>query len=347
MKKAIVFAALTMMSASAFASKARQAALNNAVSTNDDIQEAFINPAKIFNVGDLLTVEFGTQAEGGFIRSSGDTKYGIYFGNRSPAFKTLIDAANAAPFNAGLLQEQNPLEVFYGMGTAGNAWALSFKYASAEDKIAPTRKVNVMALRGGYNTEAFEVYANLGLAGKSEKDTVGTAQNDMTVRVGGEYFLGDSTIFADVTTGSGKVTPTGGNDTKISKMDYTLGVESKIKGDQAHVFYGAKVVSTETKTGDNGKETSMKLPVYAGLEADAASWLVLRGFVQQSVLLNSAKTVGATGTTTAENSGMDDASAGFGAGVKFGKLMVDGSLGTTGTLNTGSLLANMSLNYMF
>lgn len=352
MTKALVLAAVTMMSTSAFASKARVAALNNAVTIADDVQEVFRNPAEMFGFGDMLTVEYGGTPEGGFFRSNGDTKYGIYFGNRSASFNNAITAANTGAGLTGanaLLTEQNPFELFYGSKMGDSAWAVSLKYSQAEDKVAPGRKVGTMGLRAGYNTDAFEVYASLGLGGKSEVTNVVTAQSDMSVRVGGEYFIGDSIAFVDVQQSSGKVTPAGGADSKASSMGWTLGYESKIRSETAHFFYGVKLASTETKA-DPAKETTMKLPLYAGVEADAASWLALRGFVQQSVLLNTAKDdPGTGGAATADNSGLNDTSAGLGASLKFGKVWIDGTLSaaTTGTLNTDTLLATTSLNYWF
>ncbi|MBX3018209.1 MAG: hypothetical protein KF767_09995 [Bdellovibrionaceae bacterium] len=324
------------------------AALGESVTIADDVQEVFRNPAEMFGFGDLLTIEYGGQAEGGFFRSSGDTKYGIYFGNRSASFNAGIDAFNnTTPAPAvTLLNEQNPFEVFYGSKMGDSAWALSFKYSNAADKATPNRKVNTMGLRAGYNTDAFEVYAALGLAGKSEIDGVVTAQSDLSVRIGGEYFIGDSIAFVDIQQNSGKVTPNGGADAKASTMNWTIGYESKVRSETAHFFYGAKLASTEAKQ-DPAKQTSMKLPLYAGVEADAASWLAVRGFIQQSVLLNSSKND--NGTTSVDTEGLNDTATGLGASLKFGKVWIDGTLSANGTgnLNTDNLLATTSLNYWF
>lgn len=363
MTKALVLAAVTMMSTSAFASKARMTALNNAVTVSDDVQEVFRNPAEMFGFGDLLTIEYAAapDAEGGFFRSSGDTKYGVYFGNRSATFRDLVNAYNAPTPPAAvpatlLLQEQNPFEVFYGSKMGDSAWALSFKYSNGQDKDLKA-KVNTMGLRAGYNTDAFEVYAGLGLAGKSELENTATITSDMSIRIGGEYFMGDSIAFADVQTSGGKLAITGLNDDgKATRMQWTLGYETKVRSEVAHFFYGAKLTSTELKTTPPGpgantaKTTSMALPLYAGVEADATSWLSLRGFVQQSVLINTTKTEpGGGAAATTDHDGLDDTATGLGASLKFGKLSIDGTLSAnnSGTLNTDNLLATTSLNYWF
>lgn len=357
MKKALVFAALTMMSASAFASKARVAALNNAVTIADDVQEVFRNPAEMFGFGDILTIEYGGTAEGGFFRSSDDTKYGIYFGNRSDSFATLIGAYNGAtpaPATA-LLGEQNPFEIFYGQKAGDSAWAVSFKYSNGQDK-ASKLKTNTMGLRAGYNTDAFEVYAALGLSGKAEHENTATATSDMSIRVGGEYFIGDSIAYADVQTSGGKLAINGINeDGKATRMEWTLGYETKVRSEVAHFFYGAKLTSVERKVtppgpgANDSKTTSMKLPLYAGVEADAASWLALRGFVQQSVLINTSKTdPGGGAPANPDSDGLDDINVGLGGSLKFGKVWIDGSLGAAnGTLDSTNLMGNVSLNYWF
>ncbi len=351
MKKALLFAALTMMSTSAFASKARVAALGTAVTTADDVQEVFRNPAEMFGFGDMLTIEYAASpnAEGGFFRSHGDTKYGVYFGNRSASFATLVGAANTQAPGLAALGEQNPLELFYGQKAGDSAWGLSFKYSNGNDKAAK-KKVNTMGLRAGYNTDAFEAYASLGLAGKSERENVATITSDLSIRIGGEYFMGDSIVYADVQQSGGKLAPAGGGaETKATSMEYTVGYETKIRSEAAHFYYGANIRSTEQKPGD-AKNTSMKLPIYAGVEADAASWLALRGFVQQSFMINTAKEdPGGGGAATVDSDGLNDLSTGLGASLKFGKLSLDGTLSAnnTGTLNTDTLLATTSLNYFF
>lgn len=345
MKKAIVFAALTLLSASAFASKARVAAMGTAVTAADDVQEVFRNPAEMFGFGDMLTIEYrgGSAAnEGGFFRSNGDTKYGIYFGHRSVLF-------NAMAAGAGILGEQNPFEVFYGSKMGDAAWAISFFYSNGNDKVAKN-KVNSMGLRAGYNTDAFEVYANLGLAAKSEVDAGNVVSGDGGVTLGGEYFMGDSIVYAELSTGGVKVGPSGA-EVKTTAQLITVGYETKVKGEGSHFYYGVRLENSEQKT-DPSKTTSMKLPLYAGVEADAASWLALRGYIQQSVLLNASKVdPGGGAAATTDTDGLNDNAVGAGASLKFGKLSLDGTLSVHaaggGTLNTDTLLASTSLNYWF
>lgn len=346
MKKALVIVALTFASASAFASKARVAALGGSMTKTDDVQDTFTNPAKMHGFGDMFTVEFGGNEEGGIFRSNGDAKWGVYFGHRSTNFANLL--TNAGTTGGALLAEQNPVEVFYGQKGGDMRWGASFVYSNAEDK-ATNAKTNTMGLRLGAATDVWEAFANIGLAGKA---TIGSpetnrAANDMGVLIGGQYAAGDVLYYGSYDMSGGKATLA---DIKATANVVTVGAETKMKGDASHFFYGLKYVMSETKaeTTPASKIASSKLPLYAGVEADAASWLVLRASLQQSILVNSNKTE-AGGVTTVDNSGLNDTQANLGAGFKFGKLWIDGALaaGTTGNLDAGAgnFMTTTSLNY--
>lgn len=359
MKKILLLVALTAMSVTANASKARQAALGGARTVTRDVQDTFTNPANMFAFGDQLSIEFDTaaadSAEGGIFRSNGDTKYGIYYGHRSPGFAEVISAANnpTGTLNTGtFLTEQNPIELFYGSKAGDMKWGASFIYSAAEDK-SPTasgKKTNTMGIRAGAVTDVWEAYINFGLAANADS-AAGAAKikQDLGLVLGGQYAAGEVLYYGMYDTRSGKLTTT--SDVKASKNTITLGAESKLKGDTAHFFYGAKYVTVTSKPDDTtgAKVETSDLPLYAGVEAEAASWLVLRASLSQSFLINSSKTSSNAGTT-AENTGFNDTTAALGAGLKFGKLMVDGTLqaGNTGNLDTAAgMIANASLNYTF
>jgi hypothetical protein len=112
-----------------------------------------------------------------------------------------------------------------------------------------------------------------------------------------------------------------------------------------------KVTSTvdKDKTPDNKTETTA-LPVFAGIEADATSWMVLRASVQQNFILGSKKvtTAGAGGDADTIT---NNTTVAAGAGLKFGKLLLDGTLeaanSTTAAVNGNAFLANAALTYMF
>lgn len=378
MKKALLIAAVAMMSASAHASKARKAALGasgniampatnlatdgvsqiGATTVATDMQDVFDNPAKMFDFGDALTIEYGTAltgTEGGVFRSAGDMKYGVYFGHKAPLMN-VVAAALTAGGGTGTMTEQNPVEVFFGMKGGSVTWAASLIYSDFKDNNATGTagsKVTNEGLRLGATADNWKAYIQSGIANSAELANGTKAKVDSGIRVGGEYMINSVDVYADYQTASGKLSAAA--DTKMSGSLLTIGAEEKIKGDAAHFFYGAKYLSFEQKLGDNNKATTSKLPIYAGIELDAASWLTLRGSVAQSLLVNSVKVNDlATGATTTDTSNANDMAVGFGAGIKLGKATIDGTLtAANGKFSladnggTGGFLTNVSMTYNF
>ncbi len=345
MKKTLLFVALTLLSASAFASKARVAVVGVSNSKADDVQDVFVNPAKMFGFSDMLTIEYGAAGneEGGIFRSHGDAKYGVYLGHKSPGFARLTTIANTA--GLGLLTEQNPFELFYGQKNGDMRYAASLVYSNAENK-TNNRKTSTTGIRLGAATDVWEAYLGLGLMGEAKNSgtPATSAKNDMSVLVGGQYAVSDLLYYGSVDQSSGKIN-NGTTDTKLTYSLITVGVESKTKGDASHFFYGLKynMLSTKAASTPEEKTTTSNLPLYAGIEADAATWLVLRGSVQQSVLINNNKVEGAT---PSETSGLNDTTAALGAGFKFGKMFIDTSLAAGGgTMSSVDFGTQASLNY--
>ena len=96
-------------------------------------------------------------------------------------------------------------------------------------------------------------------------------------------------------------------------------------------------------------EVKPSFPLTLGFEADATSWLVLRGSVSQNVLINKTETKGVSKGTQANQTSVN-----AGATLNFGKLKVDGSIGNaagtgnqTGVLKTDDLLTRVGVHYWF
>ena len=97
--------------------------------------------------------------------------------------------------------------------------------------------------------------------------------------------------------------------------------------------------------------TTMQLPFVIGLEADAASWLTLRGSVTQTVLINDEKTTNGPTTVSDLSPGANNTNFSAGAGLKFASVTLDGTLfkavGGSQTVNSANLLAQVGLTYNF
>ena len=115
----------------------------------------------------------------------------------------------------------------------------------------------------------------------------------------------------------------------------------------------------ETKTTTSTTtETYTRLPVTIGFETQATSWLALRASISQNVIINDyEKEVTGSAKTEKTNDNTTDINAG--ASLTFGKLMVDGVIGTTGqsraatakdeggVLSTDNLMTRVAVSYKF
>lgn len=370
MKKLLVIA-VALASVNAFATRARVAALGNSPHLVDT-QTVYDNPAYMFFVGgDYLTIETGRTAattlsngaEGMVVRSFGDAKFGLSLGHDSDVAMSQRDAVSALFPTRTHYYQQNPIELSYGMKTGDMAWAGTFVYSNYKSKVAPNEKEDTMGLRGGLRMGALDAKVGLGLANNYQNDTDGKFKGTLSASVGAGYQM-DNLYFSGffrqsafkVEAGNAAVggAPAG---TELAKVDYNkieANVTSSHKKDGSEFFYGAGLVNETTKNsvGDR-KSTALTLPIWMGLEVDAASWAVLRGSVSQTVLINDQKTEAASVTSIEYSPGPNNTVVNVGAGLKFNKITVDGSLeglsGGTATqqLNGNTLLGSVGMTYMF
>ncbi|NUN04469.1 MAG: hypothetical protein HUU57_01795 [Bdellovibrio sp.] len=354
MKNLLLVAALTVAAAPAMASKARLSALGNSAQLVD-VQNTFEKPYQMHSVGELVTMEWGTSgdgaanrphAEGGFIKAHGESVYGVYFGRKSTDFNTAISLANTG-FGSTLLEEQNPINLMYGMKSGDLAWGATLKYSNGKNDTGD-KKVSSAGFSAGVTNGTWDANLVVGLAGKSEQTAV-TVENKSNIKIGGGYKLTDAQyVYADFKTAKveGDTTATPALDSTVEKTIINVGfVNTVVKNDDVNFFYGVAYGSDKTKDGDEVQA----LPVWMGIEANATSWMVLRASVKQSVLINETK------TAAGAKSDLDSVTFNAGAGLKLGKGMLDANFGTAnkGQLNFGNgaagqeFLTNVAYTYMF
>lgn len=367
-KSALVIAGLALVSTNAFASKARLEALsaNNGAAGLyvSDKGNLFRNAATINTHKNFVVTEWGTKgtatgdddkvsprAEGGFFKDAGSLAYGLYFGNDGED-----NSRNDAGIPTSFLRQDNALDLFIG-GDAGLQWGARLHYANSKDE--PTggikRKNTAFGLGLGVVMGAAEGYANVDISDKSEGNSAagGLAGDQYKAKpsftVGGSYEWSGYTFFAefsnakaDMTLGTAKATA------KDTEIRVGAGRIWEINP-TARVLADASIVSSTEKEeagGTTDKTKNLLLPVTFGFEADATSWLTLRGSVGQNVILNNKKVEG-TGAGKSTNANTTTVNAG--ATLNFGKLAVDGAIGTTkaGSLNTDELLSRVGVTYNF
>ena len=365
-RNVLVIAGLAVLSTNAFASKARVQALGQSSVRGSeyisDSRNVFRNPAALNETKNYLVTEWGTaansdsnsapRAEGGFFRETGSFNYGLYLGNDGER-----NSATRVTTN-GFLAQDNALDLFLA-GDVGLKWGARVHYANAKDEQAAVSKKNsAFGLGLGVVAGAAEGYVNVDL---SDKSTGGAAAADEwklkpSYLIGGSYTLTDYTVFAsyEASKFDSKVSAVTST-TKDSEIVVGVGRTLEINP-TARIFTDASVhIATNEVTA--GKTKTNTLPVTFGLEADATSWLVLRGSVSQKVLINSEKNAAGK-----KRSLPNTTSVAAGATLNFGKLKVDGLVGTTegdraaatvtgntnkGVLATDNLLTKVAVSYWF
>jgi hypothetical protein len=369
MKKLLTLA-IVLASTSAFATRARLQALGNAPHI-DDTASVYVNPADIFVVGDSATIETGSQdlvegtdaanegAEALVIRSAGNAKWAFSLGHddagiyarRSAAFSGTVDVA----------AQQNPFELTYGMKNGDMAWAGTLVYSNFNNKLTEVKETST-ALRFGANTSSWDASVDLGLVDKWES---GTTVNDEykgksnVVARGGYWASSDLYAHATVAMYGYEVTDSNTVTKEVKQQIINIGAINTMKNDGNEFFWGAGLESSSSKdskaTGTTTeKTTALYLPFIIGLEANAASWLTLRGSIEQNVMIQDDKTTAANGTTNSETApGTNSTTFAAGAGLKLGKLSLDGTIlkdaaGTNSQkLNGNELLSQVGMTYTF
>jgi hypothetical protein len=161
-----------------------------------------------------------------------------------------------------------------------------------------------------------------------------------------------------LTYNDGKVSAESAGTTTDAKSTYTeLGVANVTDIDPVNKFFWSVsyvMLSEDTGAAGSTKTDSTMLPLTIGVEAEAASWLTLRGSVKQSVLISTVK------ATETDSHPKNETTVAAGVGLKLNKFMLDGALenlvseGAEGTananagkLNANALLSTVSLTYNF
>lgn len=349
----LVLAAVALATTPAFASKARLNALQSA-NHFSDTRDMLTRPDQAMAHAEFATLELGTKgaastpnAEGGFVRKMGDSAaLGAYLGNYSGLASSSL-ALVTTPYAI-----QNPLNLVYANKMGDMSWGLGLQYAAAEDKVAK-KKSSVMGLTASATSNAgWNAEIGLGLTGESSNTTTDVkAEQSSPLSISGGYAMDSLYIYGGYSMLGAKSKTAGTTTANVEQSTMSVGVINHTSKDGAHFFYGVEYNSTvkKDKEGTQAKTETSKLPVIVGIEADAASWLVLRGSIKQSVLMASTKTSDTTGTTS-EKSLEDDTTIGGGIGIKLGKFIVDGTFTSAGTGKLGSdanFISEVGMTYKF
>ena len=349
--------AIALISVNAFATRARMQALGGSPHLLDP-QGIYYVPQFIMAIqGDFVTLESGatdsgtasTDAQGMLVRTMGDAKMGLSLGNHSIS-RTFVTATTTTT------NQQNPIEFTYGSNSGNVIWAGTLVYSNFQNKTVglaagALQKESSMAARFGAMNGVWGGVVQLGFTdtatlGNDEKYTGAPA-----VSVLGLHWVDSMMFLAYAGTSGAKVeNATGTQLSKFANTTVKLGVTNSHKKDGNELFYNAILTQSTTTISSTPdlKNTSLTLPITIGLEVDASSWLTLRGSVMQTTLINNTKNEAPASETAPGGSSTTFAA---GAGLKFNKIIVDGTLlagaGDAQKLNSSSLLGQVGMTYSF
>lgn len=365
---------ITIISVNAFASKARVQALSNSLHLIDS-QTIYKNPLDLLGLENFVSAEMGLTAATSLVDGAeAMISYG-FKENQRLAFsvghqdesvtdaRIFINTLTTANFELA----QNPLYVFYSIEDSLTSYAMGISYSGKSDKVTGLKEssasLSAGAEMGNLQISSLYTFVNSAeaLAGK-KLDASGYWQTTLS------YLLESTTVeFKYITSRAKMSTELGAlkNDNELHvKNVITLGLADLSSRDGSDFFWGAEVVSTSINckinlsSGCNKNFTRTVLPAWFGVETEVSDWLIFRGAVKQSFLINITKdefgypasiVSGATGVTSNIASGENDTMISSGLGFKFKNLIFDGTLASSSTqkFDLTNFLSQASLTYLF
>ncbi|MBT7610218.1 MAG: hypothetical protein HN576_10705 [Bacteriovoracaceae bacterium] len=337
-----------------------------------------------------LTVSAAPKAQAGFLRKSGKYVYGVNLGNES---NTGVLLRMAAEGTAGeLLQADNVVDVFIGSDTGSMKWGWNLLYTNSklENSGTPTndKEEKNMATRLGMIMGDTEAFANVSLGGESKTKATNPTEFDgsLGLHLGGAYNMGANKLVASYKSlkwdqKSNAFTSNLAVAGKYSEIVVGYG-NTKDLGNGATLFTNARyqITKVDVATTNAASMTHTVLPLAVGFEAKANDWLTWRGSVSHnltgSVKQKNIMGGGGSQNVTAQFAGAlaaafntdttvvtadvektatiaNNTAVAAGASLMFGKLTVDGMVGSTvtgtkvGVLTLSNLLTRVAMTYWF
>lgn len=367
----------------------------------DDVRNIFLNVANVNNYSDTLIFEWGDEgnalgdgraaldndddpkAQGGFLMNSGSFVFGAYLGNESNTSSLLkIASSSQTSLDGGGGQHQllqttdNQIDLFLGSEASGVQWGMNVLYSSSEEE-SQNSEDEGYAVRFGAIGEKWNTFANIGIGSNSKRTfTVnggGTHEFDgsLGLHIGGGYDIhDDARVYGYVKNfGWDQKDTTASTANQDVEGEFTIysvgyGYTKELSDGTLYTDLSFKKKDIEIKYSAKAEASNTLVPLTIGYEAEATSWLKLRGSVTQNLYgkrnndnydsLNDVVEQLAIAEFGADSSGKDatirdttDVRAG--ASLMFGDLTVDGLLGTTtdGSLNFDEAMTRVGATYSF
>ena len=362
--------ALSVVSAPAFASRARLEALGEGKNGSyfiDDARNIFLDPAQLVHYKKKLWLETGIEpvangtnaqdaavtgnrAQGGFSNTFGDFTYGVYMNQTSERTLNIIQSVDSlgalVNSDTNFIAPDSTIEVFFA-GEGALNWGISAFYAGNNVKgsvLTPTvagagveRTASQVGVRLGVDMNAFKVFTTIALANKSNVYDGSTQGNEIKGKIGidlgAEYVMNDMTAFAKATMVGADVNTT--VVTELRQSQYGIGAGWKHEMTKSTNLF-ARTEFDYAKSGAaqlaNSTVQTTNIPVVVGAESQALSWLAIRGSIAESIW-------GQQWNGQARNNLGGTTTVALGLGLTFGDVQIDGLVATNGTSNPANGVA--------
>lgn len=373
MKKMLLIAVSSLFALNAYATKARTLAIGSTFHI-PDYQDITSNPHRV-HLANALIVETGltastttrNNAEALVVYNLGDDKHmAVAFGKNDDLYMTQRTFINSIVGAGTYMVPQNPLHLFYGLKEGENLWSMGISYSNFNDKVA-SNKENAMGAILGWRRGTLQVFGSYAATNTVELGTGQKFDGNGHIRLSVRYAQDIMSYAGDVATWTAKSSTNGTDNESYGVQNIRArAVESIMKKDGNEVFWGAGLTSfavdckTQASAACSKKFTKFYLPLIVGFEVNANDWLVWRGALTQTAILDSTKdeiglpaasgVTGATGAVTDFGNGVNTSTVATGVGLKFNNgLSIDGTLttATTQIVNSNALMSQVGLTYLF
>ena len=329
----------------------------------NDSRDIFLDPAAINSYKKKVFVELGdsndtadtvnagaSKVQGGFTNTFGDFVYGLYVGRESSRVQNAIANANvalAANSFGTLIAPDHAFDFFFG-GEAGSVkYGADVFYSSAfvqvpANALLDIKSAHALGIKLGADINALKVFTTLGLSSEYKNDSqraagLVDAKGNLSLDLGATYGMEDMTYLAKFTTFStdtslGTTSPT----VQTNKTTaFAVGAGWKHEASKSVTMYSRIQLDIQKDTIDtvvaaapsvNGlTENWYNLPLTLGAEAQATSWLTVRGSISHSL-------VGQHQNGASKDSLNNITTAAMGLGFNFGDLTIDALVGQQGAV---------------
>lgn len=343
---------LAVLSTPAFASRARLESLGQAKDGSyyvDDSRNMFLNPAQLSNYKKKLWLEYGSNAttgitgqeqfgsslaQGGFSNTFGDYTYAVYVNRQSDRVLNTLKLANSILTGSTLIAPDKAFELFIA-GEGSVKWGIDLYYAAAMNKGATNiATTNVFAVKLGVVADKLEAFTTVGITSSAKNDLGGTNNSNelkgkFAIDLGLTYAQDNAKYKANFSTFGSTLNQLGTDTVDATTMIAGLGAGWKKEVGKSVTMWSIVGVDYEKDSAEKGATlapsavmTVYNIPLTLAAEAQATSWLTVRGSLSHSILgqkiqgLNKDSVNGVTAVAA-------------GVGMTFGDVQIDGVVGSS------------------